>query len=498
MPENTAAQAPPGYVYPEYRYPWQLPGAAARPRDPALPVRAHGDWRLAAGAAAGGTGCDLAARAGLSTIAGTGWVIVAAGSLLLSRRVRGRTGRLCLIAAMFFGVLLSLRASPWVIIPATSAVVVMLILGASLGADSSGPAATFAGLASRIWTAAGHVITAPGMLRVPGGAGLARRRGFAAARGAALAAPVLLIVGVLLAAADPIFRSWFDLPGLGQHVLLIAAGAWAVLGLGRAASAQRPAPALPSAPALGTVEAAVLLGGLCALYAAFVGAQLEALSGAGHRILVTSGLTYAQYARGGFFELLSCAAITLVALLSVRACTGSGSRALTAICGLTIALTLAVVISAIRRLQLYEAAFGLTLLRLACLVAAAWIGIVFLLLAACLVRRGLPSRYFPAAVIISGLVTIAAWGIGNPAAFVAATNVARAQHGRTLDITQAGSLGPDAVPALIPELNRLDPADRAALTAAMCAAVNGRDSGTAFNLARFEARRDLRSTCASG
>jgi hypothetical protein len=310
-----------------------------------------------------------------------------------------------------------------------------------------------------------------------------------------LGAPVLLVVGLLLAAADPIFRSWFDLRAIGQHVLLVGVGAWVVAGLARTASAAEPAPALRSPPALGAVEAGVVLGGLSALYAAFAGAQLVALSGAGHRILVTRGLTYARYARSGFFELLACAAVTLLVLLGVRACTSPGHHGLNALAGLTVAFTLVVVVVAIRRLQLYEAAFGLTMLRLACLAVAVWIGIVFLLVAATIPRHGLPVRQLAAALLASVLLLVGGWAACDPAAIVAAVNLHRAETGRPLDLGQAASLGPDATPALVAALPRLSPADQGALVSALCQQWPGPDAGTAFSLSRFRAEQALSRAC---
>ena len=495
LPDSPGAAGPPA----PHAYPWMLAGrlTARRAHAPWLPVRARADVRMLTGAAAGGVCLDAAARAGLSTIAGTCWVVIAAASLLLGGRIRGRTSLVSIAAAIAYSLLLSLRSSPWVIAPVTVVIAMLLILGASLGADGGGLTATFPALADRLERAAGHLGAAPGMLKSagPGGPGPRRGRAAAAGRGALLGIPVLLVVGWLLATADPVFRSLFNLGALAQHLLFIAAGGWAVLGLSRVASAQRPVRALPPGPSLGTVEASVILGGLSALYAAFVAAQFEALSGAGHRILITRGLTYAQYARSGFFELLGCAAITLLLLLGVRACAGSGSPALTWICGLTIALTIGVVITAIRRLQLYEAAFGLTMLRLACLAAAAWIGVVFLLLAATLVRRGLPRRLFPAAMIISGLVLVAGWGIANPAGFVARTDAGRARSGMPFDVSQAAGLGPDAVPALLASLPGLAPRSAALLRRALCGQPRGKDSGTAVNLSRLQASRALTRAC---
>jgi hypothetical protein len=477
---------------------WSAPSAAGRRSY--LRVRARADRRLLGGAVAGGVVFDIAVRSGLATVAGTAWVCVAAAALLLGGRVRGRAGRLFICAAPVLGLILSLRSSPWVIAPATFAVALLLFLGVSLGADGGGLSATFPALGTRIATAAGHLALAPWMLRSPAGAAsgtAARRQVAAVARGALLGVPIMLIVGVLLALADPIFRSWFHLSAVLGHLILALIGAWLVVGLARAASAEQPSLALPAAPSLGTVEAGLVLGGLCALYAAFVGAQFVALSGAGHRILVTQGLTYAQYARSGFFELLACAAITLLVLLSVRACARSDRLELTIAYWLTVALTIGIVIVAIRRLQLYEAEFGLTMLRLACLVVAVWIGIVFVLLGLTIPRRGLPRRYFPAAVVISGLLFVGIWSTSNPASIVARTDLHRAAHGQSFDIRQAASLGPDAVPALLTRLSYLGRFQAAELRHAICGGSAGKAAGPAFNVSTARARQALSRACGS-
>jgi Domain of unknown function (DUF4153) len=478
------------------------PGAVKPPSSiaPYLAIRSHADRRLVLGALAGGAAFDIAAHSGLATIVATAWVVVAVGAILLARRTRGRVSRLLLGAAPVPGIILTVSASPWVIAPAVFAVAVLLVLGVSAGADGSGPGTTFPALGTRAAIVLGHVACAPEIFRFgadPGHGAAARRWAAASARGALLGAPVLLTVGLLLAFADPIFRSWFDLTAALQHLLLVCAGAWFVAGLARAASAARPSAALPPAPPLGTVEAALVLGGLCALYSAFVAAQFVALSGGGRHVLVTHGLTYAEYARSGFFQLLACAAITLLVLLGLRACANPDHPVLMGLSGLTVALTVGVVIVAVRRLQFYEAAFGLTMLRLACLVAAVWIGVVFVLLGATIHRQGLARRHFPAAVLISGLIIVGIWGVSNPASIVAHTNLSRAGNGHSLDINQAASLGPDAVPTLVADLGSLGGSDAAALRHAICARSPGRYAGTAFNLSRARAHDALARACGS-
>jgi hypothetical protein len=480
-----------------------MPARAATARPSYFLVRAPADRRIVLAAVAGGACFDLAARSGIASVAATAWIAVTAAGLMFSRRVRGLAGRIMIGTAPLFALLLTVRASPWVIVPTSFAIVLVLLLGVSHGADNSGLNDTLPALATRIWLVLGHLTFAPGMLRPisePGSRGIASRRAMAITRGFVLGAPVVLVIGLLLAWADPIFRSWFDLTALFRHLTFAALGAWVVIGLARAASARQPSPRLGSAPKLGAVEAVLILGGMCGLYLAFVAAQFVALSDGGHHVLVTHGLTYAQYARSGFFQLLACAAITLIVLLAVRACASPDHPAIASLSGLTVALTVGVVIVAIRRLQLYEAVFGLTMLRLACLVAAGWIGAIFLLLGASIPRRGLPRRRYASVVVVSGLVLIGLWGIANPASIVARTNVDRAAHGHRLDLGQVAVLGPDAVPALLTGLDETGPAKANQLRRQLCALYSGgakRSSGVAaFNLSAASARDDVARTCA--
>lgn len=515
-----------------------LPPAPGRPQyrpTPYLLVRARADRKVAIGAVFGGAFFDIAARSGVATVAIAAWLAAVAAAILLGGRLRGGVSRVLVAAAPVFGLLLVLRSSPWVIAPTVVAVLVLLLLGVSLGADGGDGSTTFPALVNRVAVVVGHLVIAPGMFRFatadPPGRGdpphndtphndtphndtphndsphndsprkdrlhndVAQKRAAAVVRGVLLGLPILVVVGLLLAGADPIFRSWFDLAPLLKHLALGLVGAWVVVGLSRAASAKDPSPAVQPVPSLGTVEASFVLGGLSALYGAFVVAQFVALSGAGHRILVTAGLTYAQYARSGFFQLLASAAITLVVLLGVRACTDKSRLVPALFAGLTTALTLGVVVVAIRRLQLYEAAYGLTMLRLASLVVAIWIGAVFVLLGMTIWPHGLSPKLFPATVIASGLILIAAWGISNPASIVAVTDVRRAAHGHRLDIQQAARLGPDAIPALIASLSQLDAATRHELRQAICAQSVGKDTGTAFNTSRSRAATAITHSC---
>ena len=54
------------------------------------------------------------------------------------------------------------------------------------------------------------------------------------------------------------------------------------------------------------------------LFAAFVVLQLAALFGGDEHVLRTAGLTYAEYAREGFAQLMAVAALTLAMIALAR------------------------------------------------------------------------------------------------------------------------------------------------------------------------------------
>jgi hypothetical protein len=98
--------------------------------------------------------------------------------------------------------------------------------------DGPGPA-----LGTRLALVVGHLVLAPAMFRseggpAPGEAAGKRAVAVAAARGTLLAIPVMITIGLLLAVADPIFRSWFGLTAAIRHLTLVLIGAWAVAGAG--------------------------------------------------------------------------------------------------------------------------------------------------------------------------------------------------------------------------------------------------------------------------
>ena len=196
-------------------------------------------------------------------------------------------------------------------------------------------------------------------------------------RGLLIAIPLLLVFGLLFVAADAVFAryaedffrwqvEWDTL--IGRSIIAfvaawMAGGMLAFISSRRAAAFDGVAPEWwPGRPRIGTGESLTVLVLLDALFAVFVLFQATYLFG-GLDTLTASGLTYAEYARRGFFELLAVAFGAAGVILLLEAFVKQRSRAYVVAAIALVALTLVVLASAYLRLRLYQDAYGWTELR---------------------------------------------------------------------------------------------------------------------------------------
>jgi uncharacterized protein DUF4153 len=164
----------------------------------------------------------------------------------------------------------------------------------------------------------------------------------------------------------------------------------------------------------------------------------------------TSGLTYAEYARQGFWQLLAAAALALVVVKGATVLAGPRTPAerllLRALLGLLCVLTIVIVASSFHRLRLYESAFGLTRLRLAAEVFALWLGGTFgLLLLLGALRR---ATLFPRVVLTWAAAALISFSVANPDGRIADRNVDRWRETERIDLDYVSGLSADATPAL--------------------------------------------------
>ena len=299
-------------------------------------------------------------------------------------------------------------------------------------------------------------------------------------RGLVLAVPLVLIFGVLFASADPIFRRGFDevlgfrveLGSLPGRLLFICGVAWLAAGL--LAVAARGVPQVETASlgaaappttiglprSLGTTEALVVLAAVDAVVALFVGLQLAYLFG-GSDTLAAAGMTYSDYARRGYFELVAAAALAGGILVFLEYQVVTRPRIYVSASIALVALTIVVLASAVLRLKLYQDAYGWTELRLYVAVSIAAMAASLATLAVFLATDR--TRWLGHVMAAIGLGSLIALNLIAPAAFVAERNVERIIDPRlvppdgqaALDADYLGVLPDDAVPALVAALPRL-------------------------------------------
>lgn len=282
--------------------------------------------------------------------------------------------------------------------------------------------------------------------------------------------PILLVFALLFASADAVFEErlrWlarFDLSPIASHLLWFAAGAWfgggvvwATFDAGRLAV---PAPRLPEERRLRAAEVSVILGSLAALFGAFVAIQVRYLFGGDNLVRETVGLTYAEYAHRGFFELVAAATLLLPLLLVADWARRRGGRTDTAyrlLAAILVALLFVVMLSALQRMSAYERAFGLTEARVYAVAVLLWLALVFGLMLRTLVAAR--SDWFVAGSVASAVAILAVLTVVSPDALIARRNIERASVAHPLDVYHAANLSPDAAPTLVRKLGRMSPED---------------------------------------
>ncbi len=446
---------------------------------------------LVAGAALGALGDALLRAPDPVSLNLSLWVAsVAVAALALHRRAalavdRGRVVWLA-IGVMFAAGLAWRDAEPLKLFALVSATLTFALAAHRLAASWVRHAGVFryAGAlalgALHAWTAAVLALV-DAAVRVETGRTAGWRRAAAVARGLAIAVPLVAVFGALFMSADAVFENLvlnavrIDISPIVGHVLLFSISAWLATGYLRGSLTGTEPPLLralwrdgallgltPKRPTLGITEVATALAALDLLFLIFVVVQFRYLFGGDTLVQVTSDLTYAEYARRGFFELVFAVCLVVPVLLAadwlLRRRRRPDDLVFRAVAGVQIGLVLAITASAFQRLRLYHASYGLTESRFYGMVLLIWIGAMLVWLAATVLRGRRDSFAF--GTLVSGLATVALLFVINPDAMIARTNVARmasADAPVRFDVAYATSLSADAVPALIAALPTLPP-----------------------------------------
>ena len=316
--------------------------------------------------------------------------------------------------------------------------------------------------------------------------------------GVLLAVPLLAVFGALFASADRTFALvvretfHFDPQSLFQHAFFILLWGALVAGYLRGTLLGKPEWVTmgerlsPRIVGLSFTTVATALGLLNLLFVIFLGLQASYLFGGAAYVQRATGLTLAEYARHGFFELVTASGLVLPLLLGADWATARDTAdhrtSFRALIGLTVLLVGVMLASALQRMSLYVQAFGLTELRVYTTAFMAGLAGVFAWFA-WTVLRGQRAR-FAFGALVQGWVVLAGLHVLNPDAFIARVNLGRAVAGQEIrDPATSGkespargdpdvrylaySLSADAVPELFAALPQLSPENRRTVSEAL-------------------------------
>ncbi|MEQ8674551.1 MAG: DUF4173 domain-containing protein [Aggregatilineales bacterium] len=293
-------------------------------------------------------------------------------------------------------------------------------------------------------------------------------------RGALLTLPVVIVFGVLLGSADAIFAgimddalAWINPKSpwntFGQ-LMTIGTFAWfsmagfrlmltAPLNTSAEAKREKRKPLLR----LSMIEAGMMLGAVNALFIVFMLIQARYLFG-GEANINTQGLTYAQYARRGFQELLTVSCMTVVLTLMLDNLTvrdRDHDRLFRGLVTAMIGLTALLLVAAFYRLYLYQDAYGYTRIRVMSGAFMLWLAVLFgfLLWDIWRVGEARSGRVFWIGCIVALFGFAFTLNAINMDRFIASRNIARWEHGESLDVGYLTELSDDALPVIAPLLD---------------------------------------------
>jgi hypothetical protein len=310
-------------------------------------------------------------------------------------------------------------------------------------------------------------------------------------RGLAIAVPLLIVFGALLISADTAFKNLFDHfvsidpDAAFTHGFIILSCSVLTGGLLRhlfLATDAPPKPPIASQPfvlapsyhppyhasnplRLGATEFGIILGSLNLLFGLFVLVQAPYLFGGAAHVTGTHGLSYAEYARHGFFELVWVIGLAIPVLIGTHAVINSESpvaeRVWRGMALVMVSLLFVVMQSAILRMRLYVDLYSLTTERIYVLASLGWMGLMLLWFVTTTVRAK-PERFgFGAFASLLGVILVV--NVMNPDAQIVRFNVEQAKPGKAIDGSYLMTLSADATPDLIRYRAKLDPETRAGL-----------------------------------
>ncbi|OKI87606.1 DUF4153 domain-containing protein [Micromonospora sp. CB01531] len=309
---------------------------------------------------------------------------------------------------------------------------------------------------------------------------------------------VLLVFGSLLASADAAFSELIgatvpetDAGALFRGIFLAAVGGLIAVAAVYTLAAPPDLSTVdkPSNRRLGVLEWAPAIGALTLLFVGFVVVQFTVLFGGQRHVQKVAGLSYSEYARSGFWQLLFVTLLTLAVLAAVSRWASRERPVertlLRVLLGLLSALSVVIVVSALSRMWTYQKVYSFTGERIFVMAFELLLGVVFVMILAAGVRW--QGRWIPGSTVALAVAMLLGLAVLNPEDYAARRNILRYEQTGKIDAWYLRALSADATPALA---KLPDPVRRCTLSW-IADDLAESDPWYAWNLGRFRARQEL-------
>lgn len=272
--------------------------------------------------------------------------------------------------------------------------------------------------------------------------------------GLVIAFPILLVFAGLLASADPIFADWLKNLNIWESIWRVFRTLMMTLFIGAffyllASDKNHLREKVAKVFKLDAVTVGVVLALVNALFGLFVYIQIRYLFG-GTTFVLGNGITIAEYARSGFFELVRVLILAAVLIIGThRSFAHHGSHwIINTLQALFIAQIGVVAASALYRMGIYQDTYGYTSLRLYVqwFIYAVMGALVFSGIA--LVAKMQFRRFFQV-MLAAVLVVASVVSLINVDVVIARENISRFKSGKDLDMYYLNLLSRDAAPQVV-------------------------------------------------
>lgn len=285
-------------------------------------------------------------------------------------------------------------------------------------------------------------------------------------KGVIIAVPFLIIFSSLLSSADTVFKAYLDnlvniridvdLAVLTVRIFKIFilsfffVGVFALALKGR--KSETIARAGGSQKVIGFTETATILGLVELLFLSFIAIQFYYLFGGRDYVWgIDKYITYSEYARSGFYELIMTALISFLLIFCLdefgKKEGARENKIFKILSGVLASEIIIILLSSFSRLSLYIDGYGYTFQRFLAFALLFWIGTIFILFLYKIIAAK-KEGFFLAGAFSFSVVFWILMNILDPDAFIAQKNIERIKAGKEPDLSYLSSLSEDAVPEI--------------------------------------------------